>query len=243
MRSRTGFSADPSVITRRSSGRRSDRDRAAAPWPRRPRNTAFAASLRPRRISSLSAISAARLPAAATSLKRMPRRAYPANMSGVCCGCSCRPRDAAAPDERVEWIGAKCGRFVDPDVDRRHPGAERRPDGVPERTSFAAGGDAHRLEHRADRHQRRAALEVVDAEIVGTGVDDEVGVRADLETPGLAVVAARCPARELENAPGARRHFPACARARKRRRAMTISALCSGCELPPGRQVRFSRFL
>ncbi len=115
------------------------------------------------------------------------------------------------------------------------------------RPSEAGRRDRDRLEQRADRDLARMSVEVVDA--MAPRVEPEYGdaiVGVDRKAPRLRVVAARRPAREVENLTYRGRHGALSDGASRRpiaascRRAIAIATRCSGLRFPQGRHVRTS---
>ena len=157
--------------------------------------------------------------------------------------------DAALANRRRQRIGQPPRRCVP--ARRRRPAARRaRPAAArcarPRPCTVAAM--SHRLQQRAHRKLARPALEVVDAVAAGVErMDDHVARRDDLEAPRLGVVAARRPAREIEDL-RSKRVSSAPRRAPDERGEAGVpgdgdQARLQRMALPPGRQVRLQPVL
>src|SRR5688572_27214806 len=149
---------------------------------------------------------------------------------------------ADLPDQRIlgQALGLEAG--VE---DRLLVGGAR----APREACFQAEarrGERYGFEERAQRHLARMSIEVVDAVRAGIVAEDRDAIaRLDGEAPGLGVVAARCPARQIEDLRkrghlGVEAGSTPCRMRRSRMRAIAMARRCIGLRLPQGLQVRTS---
>jgi hypothetical protein len=108
--------------------------------------------------------------------------------------------DAALADGRLQVVGRGARRRLEAHIEDRRLGGRFGPPIDPGDGAARPGGDAHRLQHRTHRELAGVAFQVVDAVAARVErVHADPIVAEDVEAPGLAVVAAGCPAGEVED--------------------------------------------